>query len=178
VSAALERERNVRVVLVRHGPAEQRDPVRWPNDERRPLTTKGRSQTRRAAKGLARVTDSVDRVATSAASRAVDTARMVRSALDDPPDLETWPELAPGNLPEVVLHRLRRSARPGQELVLVGHEPTLAEFVGLALTGDGVAVVHLTKGGAACLEFPGGVKPGAGRLVWLLTRKQLADESA
>jgi len=171
-------DRNVRIVLVRHGPAEERDPVRWPNDDRRPLTSKGRSQTRRAAKGLARVTPPVHRMASSAAERAVDTAEMVRHALDDAPKLETWPELAPGNLPQVILNRLRRSVRPGQDLLLVGHEPTLAEFVGLALVGDGVPVVHLTKGGAACLEFPHGVKPGAGRLVWLLTRKQLADGSS
>jgi phosphohistidine phosphatase SixA len=178
LAASLDRDRNVRIVLVRHGPAEERDPVRWPNDERRPLTSKGRAQTRRAAKGLARVSRPVDRMASSAAERAVDTAKMVQSALDDPPKLETWPELAPGNLPQVILERLRRSVRPGQELMLVGHEPTLAELVGLALVGDGVPVVHLTKGGAACLEFPRGVKPGAARLVWLLTRKQLADESA
>jgi phosphohistidine phosphatase len=171
-------EHNLRVVIVRHGPAEQRDPVRWPNDARRPLTNKGRVQTRRAARGLARVADPVDRVVSSAAERAVATAEMVRSALDRPPKLETWPELAPGNLPNPIFDRLRRSARPGQEVVLVGHEPTLAEFIGLALVGDDVSVVRLTKGGAACLEFPSDVKPGSARLVWLLTRKQLADGSS
>ncbi len=171
-------DRNVRVVVVRHGPAEERDPIRWPNDEKRPLTPKGKTQTRRAARGLVRVADPVHRLASSAAERAVATAEMLRSALDDPPRLETWPELAPGNLPNPIFDRLKRSVRPGQEVVLVGHEPTLAEFVGLALVGDGVSVVHLTKGGAACLEFPAGVKPGGGRLVWLLTRKQLVDESS
>jgi len=169
----------MRVVLVRHGPAEQRDPVRWPNDARRPLTNKGRSQTRKAARGLARVADPVDRVVSSAAERAVATAEMVRSALEDPPKRETWPELGPGNLPNPIFDRLRRSARPGQEVLLVGHEPTLAEFIGLALVGDDdVSLVHLTKGGAACLEFPRDPKPGSARLVWLLTRKQLADGSA
>ncbi len=167
--------RNVRVVVVRHGPAEERDPVRWPNDDRRPLTSKGRVQTRRAAKGLARVTSPVDRLASSEAARAVTTAEIVHDALPSPPRLETWPELAPGNLPNPIFDKLRRSLHPGQEAVLIGHEPTLAEFIGMALLGDGVSVVRLTKGGAACLEFPSGVRPGAGRLVWLLTRKQLAD---
>ena len=170
--------KNVRVVVFRHGPAEDRDPIRWPNDSRRPLTNKGRTQTRRAAKGLARVADPVHKLVSSAAERAVATAEMVQAALDDPPELETWPELSPGNLPNPIFDRLKRTVRPGQEVVLVGHDPTLAEFVGLALTGDGVPLVRLTKGGAACLEFPVGVHPGGGRLVWLLTRKQLADESA
>lgn len=165
----------VRVVLVRHGPAEDRDPVRWPDDSRRPLTDKGKDQTRRAARGLARVVPKVGRLVSSAADRAIATARMVRGELPDHPRLETWPELGPGNLPNPLFDRLRRSAHPGDELVLVGHEPTLAEFVGMALVGDGVSVVRLTRGGAACLEFPGGVRPGAGRLRWLFTRKQLAD---
>lgn len=166
--------RSVRVVVVRHGPAEPRDPARWPNDDRRPLTNKGRSQTRRAARGLARITAPVDRLVTSEADRAVKTAEIVAGELTTAPRLETWPELAPGNLPDPIFDRLRRSVRPGQEVVLVGHEPTLAEFVGMALVGDGISVVRLTRGGAACLDFAGGVKPGSGRLVWLFTRKQLA----
>jgi len=168
--------RNVRVVVIRHGPAEDRDPVRWPDDSLRPLTPKGKQQTRRAARGLARMIASVDRIASSAADRAVSTAKIVRGVLPDPPQLETWPELGPGNLPNMLFDRLNRTARRAHEVAIVGHEPTLDEFVGMAIVGDGVSVVHLTKGGAACLEFPGEVRPGAGRLMWLLTRKQLADE--
>jgi phosphohistidine phosphatase len=174
VRRSIRSNRKVRVVLVRHGPAERRDPARWPNDDRRPLTPKGRSQTRRAARGLARITSPVDRLVTSTADRAAKTAEIVAGALPLSPKMEMWPELAPGNLPDPIFDRLRRSVRPGQEVVLVGHEPTLAEFVGMALVGDGISVVRLTRGGAACLDFPGGVKPGAGRLVWLFTRKQLA----
>jgi phosphohistidine phosphatase SixA len=166
--------KNVRVVVVRHGPAEPRDPARWPNDDRRPLTSKGQSQTRRAARGLARIVSPADRLVTSAADRTSNTAEIVAGALPTTPKFETWPELAPGNLPDPIFDRLRRSTRAGEEVVLVGHEPTLAEFVGMALVGDGISVVRLTRGGAACLDFPGGVAPGAGRLVWLFTRKQLA----
>lgn len=58
----------------------------------------------------------------------------------------------------------------------MGHEPTLSELVGMSITGDRAQAVRITKGGAACLEFPQGVKPAAGRLVWLFTRKQLAAQ--
>jgi phosphohistidine phosphatase len=167
--------RNVRVVVVRHGPAEDRNPVRWPDDDRRPLTPKGVSQTRRAAKGLARLVLPADRIATSAATRALATAELVQQNLGDSPRMEEWEELAAGRLAAPIFDRLRRSVRTGQEIVLVGHEPTLAEFVGLALSGDGVPVVRLGKAGAACLEFPASVGPGTGRLVWLLTRKQLSE---
>jgi len=170
--------KSVRIVVVRHGPAEPRDPARWPNDDRRPLTSKGQSQTRRAARGLARIVSPADRLVTSAADRAAKTAEIVAGELPSAPRLEMWPELAPGNLPDPIFDRLRRSAHPGEEVVLVGHEPTLAEFVGMGVVGDGISVVRLTRGGAACLDFPGGVKPGAGRLVWLFTRKQLAKRDA
>ncbi len=167
--------RNVRVLVVRHGPAEVRNPVRWPNDDRRPLTPKGVSQTRRAAKGLARLVPPADRIATSAATRAMATAELVQRTIGDGRTMEQWDELSAGRLPGPIFERLRRSVKTGQEIVLVGHDPTLAEFVGMALAGDEVPLVHLAKGGAACLEFPASVGPGTARLVWLLTRKQLSD---
>lgn len=148
----------------------------WPNDDRRPLTAKGLKQTKKAARRLAELAAPVDRLVTSAADRAASTAALVAGALPGAPRLETWPELAPGHFPAPIFSRLDRSVRPGEEIVLVGHEPTLAEFLGLALRGDDLSVVHLTRGGAACLDFPDGVRPGAGRLRWIYTRKQLARQ--
>jgi len=168
------RSNAVRVIAVRHGPAEVRDPARWPDDDLRPLTRKGVAETKRAAKGLAHVVRSADLLVTSSADRALKTAQLIQRELEKAPRPETWEELAPGNLPTPIFDRIRRAARPRQNLVLVGHEPTLSEFVGEALTGEGFSVVHLTKGGAVCLEFSNSIRPGAGRLVWLLTRKQLA----
>jgi len=167
--------RNVRVVVVRHGPAELRDPARWPDDDRRPLTRKGIAQTRRAAQGLASLAAPVDRIATSAAARSVATAKLVQRTLGSRPEMEEWEELGSGRLAGPIFDRLQRTVRSGEEVLLVGHEPTLAEFVGMALAGEGVPLVRLGKCGAACVEFPASVGPGAGRLVWLLTRKQLAD---
>ena len=167
--------RRVRVVLVRHGPAEDRDPRKWPDDDRRPLTPKGRRETKAASDGVARLAGPVDRIVTSAADRALATARILQASLDHKVHMETWEELGSGRLAQPILDRLRSSTRSGEEVVLVGHEPTLAEFVGLALSGNGQSLVHLAKGGAACLEFPAALRPAGARLLWLLTRKQLAD---
>lgn len=170
-----EGPRLIRVVVLRHGPAEVRDPARWPSDDRRPLTTKGIAQTRRAVRGLARNLEQVDHLVTSAAARARRTAELLRAALDLPPKVTTWAELGTGHLAGPVFERIRRSVRSRETVVLVGHEPTLAEFVGLALVGEGVPAVRLTKAGAVLIEFATTVRPGAGRLLWALTRKQLAD---
>jgi phosphohistidine phosphatase len=164
-----------RLVVVRHGPAEVRDPARWPDDGLRPLSSKGTEQTRRVAKGLAGLLGPVSCLASSPAVRALRTAEILARALDPPRRVTVWPELDTGNLAAPILQRLRHEAKPGKEIVIVGHEPTLAEVAGLALTGEGVSILHLSKGGAACLEFPRTVRPGSARLLWLLTRKQLAD---
>lgn len=164
----------VRVVVVRHGPAELKDPARWPDDRRRPLTSEGERGTRQAARGLARIAGPVDRVGSSRAVRAWRTAEIVRSALGTKRPVERWPELELGHLVPALFDRLNRSARSGETVVLVGHEPTLAEFVGLALVGDGLALVRFAKAGAAALEFPAAVRPAGARLLWLLNRKQLA----
>jgi phosphohistidine phosphatase len=164
-----------RVIVVRHGPAEVRDPRRWADDALRPLTRKGVAQTRRVAAGLAEFLGPVACLASSPAARARRTAEILQKTLARAPRPTFWPELDVGALAGPIFSRLRTVARPDATVVIVGHEPTLAEFVGLALTGDGVPIVRLSKGGAGCLEFPRSVRPGAARLRWLLTRKQLAS---
>lgn len=57
--------------------------------------------------------------------------------------------------------------------MLVGHNPTLSELVGLALVGEEIVLAQITRGGAACLEFPEALRPTGGRLLWLVTRRQL-----
>jgi phosphohistidine phosphatase len=166
--------RHARVIVLRHGPAESRDPSRWPDDTLRPLSAKGVIQTRRGARGLGRLVDTVGHLASSPALRATRTAELVAAELDRPRRIELWPELAPDRTAASLFARVARVARPNHPLLLVGHEPSLTELVGLAVTGETVAFAHLAKGGAACFEFPSAVRPGAARLLWLLTRKQLA----
>ena len=161
------------LILFRHGPAAERDARRWPDDDVRPLTPEGVRATRRAARGLARIAGRVDRLYTSPALRAHRTAQLLASELDDgtgPAELE---ELAPGGPAPLVLERIRRGHRVGARIVLVGHEPTLGELIGLALVGEAISVTRLAKAGAAAMEFPRAAVPGGGRLDWLLTRKQL-----
>ena len=169
-----EPARVARVVVLRHGPAEERNPLRWPDDNARPLSRKGVAETRRVAAGLASLVGRVDRLAASPAVRAHRTAELLRDALRDPPRISDWPELDVGEDADRLFRPLRTVAGRGRTVVLVGHEPTLVGFVGLALTGEAVAVTHLGKAGAALLEFPSSVRPGAATLDWLLTRKQLA----
>ncbi len=157
----------------RHGPSEERDPRRWPGDTARPLTREGVRATRRAARGLARFSGPIDRIATSPLERAKASAHLLADAFDRPPRIELWPELASGGLAGPIFDRLVRASEV-RRLAIVGHEPTLGAFLGLAITGEPVALGRLSKAGAAAIRFPNAVAPGAAHLDWVATRKQLA----
>jgi phosphohistidine phosphatase SixA len=165
----------VRVYLYRHGPSESRDPVRWPDDTRRPLSRVGREQTRRAAAGFATLAHDVTAVVTSPALRGQATAEAVHQALHLRRPLVPWDELAPGEAAGTILEKLGRPTFARWTPVLVGHEPTLSELVGLAVAGEASGWAHVSKSGAVALEFPARIQPGAARLEWLLTRAQLSS---
>jgi phosphohistidine phosphatase len=165
----------VRLYLFRHGPSESRDPVRWPDDTRRPLSRVGQTQTREAATGFATLVHDATAVIASPAVRGRTTAEAVHRALKLRRPLLLWDELAPGESAGAILEKLGRPAFARWTPILVGHEPTLSELIGLGVAGEPTGWAHVTKSGAAALEFPARIAPGAARLDWLLTRAQLSS---
>lgn len=161
----------MRVLLIRHAVAFERNGRRWPDDGQRPLTPQGMRKFRKAASGLSRLADPVERVLTSPLVRTVQTAEILARIARWPAGLEA-PQLAPGQSTEKVLALIR--AQDSSSLALVGHEPGLSQLLALAIggTGSGAAVV-LKKGGAACVEFGRLVRPGGAQLLWLATPKLL-----
>ena len=156
----------MRIVLFRHGPAETRDPERWPDDSQRPLTAHGVDVTRRAARGVARMEPGITRVASSPAVRALDTARRLVSALDLGGEPELLPALSPEGAWRGVLDWL--SGQPGDAVIaLVGHQPGLDLLAGGLLRASGEGALVLKKAGACSItcEVP---EPGRGQLRWWL----------
>ena len=160
------------IVIVRHGPAADRDPSRWRDDQMRPLTADGKRSTRKAARGLAALHPTLDKIVTSPAARAYETAEILRTVLKVEAELETWSELEPDTPPGPILERLQRLSRR-RGICLVGHEPTMGELLGLSVTGESVPIARFSKGGAARIVFPAEPRPGAAEIGWILTRKQL-----
>jgi phosphohistidine phosphatase len=74
------------IIFLRHAPAGERED--WAKtgrpDSERPLTMDGRKRAREAAKGLARLIETADLVATSPWSRARETAAFAAKALGAP----------------------------------------------------------------------------------------------
>jgi phosphohistidine phosphatase len=124
------------VWLLRHGDAADGSP-----DAERPLTDKGREQSRAAGAALKALGVELDACLASPKVRAAETARLACEPLGLEPQLE--PKLAGGPFDAEAL-----AAGLGDQVLLVGHDPDFSMAVH-SLTG---AQVRLKKGGLAGAE--------------------------
>ena len=164
------------VYLLRHGPAGQRDPERWPDDAQRPLTPRGTRRAERAARGFAKLERRAVCLLTSPLERAVQTARLFEQELSLVGPVQIAEELMPGASPARLIARLNRLA-PSATVLLVGHEPDLGRTAGILVFGDAEHSVPLKKAGCCAVSFDGPARPGEGRLVWLLPPRLLRRDS-
>jgi phosphohistidine phosphatase len=136
--------------LLRHGDAADGSP-----DADRPLTDKGREQSRSAGAALKAIGVELDACLTSPKLRAAETARIACEQVGDvEPQLE--PKLAGGPFDAEAL-----AAGLGDDVLLVGHDPDFSAAVH-SLTG---AQVRLKKGGLAGVD--------RGELVVLMRPREL-----
>lgn len=161
----------MRLVLLRHGPAEARDDRRWPDDGRRPLTEHGAARVKHCARGIARLEKQVDVILASPLERAWRTAEIVREALGGDATPQSVAALAPGRSVRALLQRVAEES-PDTTVVLVGHEPDLGKLAGTLLFGA-PAAMPLKKAGACCISFDGVPASGAGTLRWFLPPRAL-----
>ena len=160
--------------LVRHAAAFGRDPDRWPDDSRRPLTPEGEEEFRLAARGLAGLASRVNVILSSPYLRAWRTSEIL-SEVGSWPAPEASPVLEPTLPPEKAAQELLSYASAGA-VAVVGHRPGLHELAAYLLTGTGDGLeIGLKKGGLACIRFDNAPAPGAGELRWLLTPKVLRN---
>jgi phosphohistidine phosphatase len=153
----------VRLLVIRHASAV---PAGTPGiaDDDRPLTARGRSRFRRAARGLARIAHRPDVPLTSPLPRASATAAIAAKAFGqvEPTVAEA---LAHGSVAEIVTLLGRQ---PTDAIVaVVGHEPTVSGLVARLLGGGSPAAFAFKKGGAALVDLPSGPR-GSGSLVWFI----------
>jgi phosphohistidine phosphatase len=162
------------VYLIRHAVAHKRDPERWADDSRRPLTPEGEEEFMGAARGLVRVVPEVEILLSSPYERAWRTAEILAEQTGWPAP-ERLPALEPDVPPAKVVIALE-TYEGKQSIALAGHRPGLHELAVYLLTGDaGGADMKIKKGGVACIEFDDAPMAGAGKLRWLFTPKVLRN---
>jgi len=162
----------MRLILFRHGPAEARDPRRWPDDRLRPLTEKGETRTRQAARGVRRLEGGIRVVLTSPLARCLRTAELLAHETEAMNGVQPVAALAPGGSWRAMLARLAEES-PEATIVAVGHEPDLGKLAGVLLFGA-PAGMPIKKAGACSIAIEESIAAGNGRLRWFLPPRTLA----
>ena len=139
----------MKLLLIRHGPAEPGNPSLWPDDSWRPLTNRGIRKLRKAARGLARLVPEVDRLVASPFPRASQSAEIL-SKVAGWPAPKLCAELAAGADPETMLNAIL-DGRQWNVCVGVGHEPDLSLAVAtlVGMQPRKRSALRLKKGGVA-----------------------------
>jgi phosphohistidine phosphatase len=159
----------MRLYLMRHGIAIDREDPDCPADPERYLTPKGIQRTRAAARGLRALRVKPAALLTSPYVRAVQTGEVVCEVLGlDPKQLRTTDALKPEAKPARLAEEL---GRLGGEVICFGHAPHMDEFIAHALKAT-APFTALKKSGVACLDIDS-LAPLRATLFWVLTSRIL-----
>ncbi|MGM3425084.1 phosphohistidine phosphatase SixA [Pseudomonas benzopyrenica] len=132
--------------LLRHGEAE----ARASSDELRELTMAGRAEVLRSALQLQGA--QLRLILASPYVRAQQTAALVQQQLGWPGEVRSASWATPDGEPERALSELERLG--AEELLLVTHNPFVAELAGWLLHGHRQAPVAMGTASLLCLEAP------------------------
>jgi phosphohistidine phosphatase len=158
----------MRLYFLRHGPAESRHEWEGP-DADRPLTERGVKVTRRVAERIDKLELDLDVVLTSPYVRALETARIVGDVLGTESLLAEEHGLEPGRFSSDELRRIVGEHSTAVNLMLVGHEPSMADVASDLVGG---ARLRLKKSGLVRIDVEDPVSL-RGELVWLAPPKLL-----
>ena len=156
----------MRLILIRHGIAEDRDAFAESglDDALRPLTRAGRRKMKLAARGLRKLYSKIDLLATSPFTRAAQTAAIIFKAYDDRPAFVELPLLATDLSPREIVAWLKHHDLDTSTVALVGHEPSLSRLAGWLTGGHEKSIVRMKKGAVCVIDFAGGAAVGKGVL--------------
>jgi phosphohistidine phosphatase len=157
------------VYFLRHASAGQSlsDPKK---DEKRPLDTEGTLQCRYIGRALAAADVSIDTIISSPLKRAMQTAQLVANELGFEQKIEMDSAMRP-EATYTAFQSLLRKHQAKDAIMVVGHNPSIEEFLAQTIGRNGAAAgVDSKKGSVAKVE----IKRSGGILQWLLTPKLAA----
>jgi phosphohistidine phosphatase len=158
----------MQLFIVRHAYAGQHGDLRYPNDELRPITGKGRKRFSRLIKKLARNEFAPTLIAASPLVRCRQTADVIAERLDLEDQIVELDALRPGSqLEELVAWTNRQGAAV---VAWVGHSPDVEELAA-ALLGARDGAVRFAKGAVAAIDFEEEIILEGGELGWFATPK-------
>ena len=165
----------MRLYIVRHADAEDRDAVKYPDDELRPLIRKGKKKAQKAARWFKQRYGLPDRLLVSPAVRTLETARIFQHEFGAVSDsLVVVDALRPDGAQRQVMAELAKYTSDNQVL-LFGHEPYLSSLISTLLSGAPDVSIHMKKCGICCLSIDSLVEGKCAMLEWLLDPAMLPD---
>jgi phosphohistidine phosphatase len=160
----------MRLHLMRHGIAMDRDDPLCPAEAERPLTPEGLKKTEEVARGMKKIGIEPEIVLASPYLRAVQTAEIACAALKmDSKQLVRTDALLPSAKPAQLFEELAKLKV--SEALCCGHAPNLDEVIAYAL-GSRTPITELKKAGVASLEIESFAPPKA-KLLALYTPRVL-----
>jgi phosphohistidine phosphatase len=165
------------ILVLRHGKSDWSDPHRADFD--RPLAKRGRKDVPRMGEVLALFQSVPDRILSSPALRARQTAELAAEACGYRRSIY-WEDLFYGGGSHDLIAALQHLPDTVERPMLIGHNPTLEETVALLLGRAGVGwneeiTIRLPTAGLVCMEADiidwADLEPGDGTLRWLLIPK-------
>ena len=153
--------------LVRHAIAAERGEA-WPDDGKRPLTSRGVHRFKDGLPGLKSLDVAIDEIFSSPLVRAKQTADLLAAAVGS--NVKTLDALAPGHAPSVVMGQLAKAAKRNR-IALVGHEPGLGELAAHLIGAS--HPLTFKKGGLCRIDLGALAAKKTGSLVWFVTPKVL-----
>ena len=140
------------IYFLRHANAGQKHFSDAVKDEKRPIDKVGEEQSHDVGRALAAVGVSVNIILSSPLTRAMQTAAIVSQELGHEEKLVLDDALRPEATWEKFKALLNRH-KDKASIMLVGHDPSMTEFVNKVLSGGGpLAAIEMKKGGVAKVE--------------------------
>jgi phosphohistidine phosphatase len=164
----------MKLYIVRHAIAEDRESFEGKDDSQRPLTDTGRKKMKKIAKGLRQFGVQLDMIVSSPYVRARDTAEILASEFNMKDKLDFSESLVPPGNFDKLIGEINDTYNVNS-LALVGHEPSLSQLISLLATGGSGLAVTMKKGGVCCLSADALGKDGRATIEWLLTPAIMVD---
>lgn len=155
--------------IVRHAIAAERGDE-WPDDTKRPLTTRGINRFKEGLEGIKSLDMTIDEIFTSPLVRAKQTAELLAAAAPGHPPVKILDALAPGHAPSAVMGHLAKVAKR-HRIALVGHEPDLGSLAAHLIGAS--RPLAFKKGGMCRIDVGTISARGTGSLIWFVTPKLL-----
>jgi phosphohistidine phosphatase len=143
------------------------------SDALRELTKEGREEARIAGAALAELGVKLSHILSSPLVRARQTAEIAAKVVKFPGKVEILDELENGTSTASLLKTLK-PLPSANEILLVGHMPSLSEHLAALIGGESAQAFPLGKASIACIEMEQ-CRAGTGQLRWLMRQKQLQE---